>query len=58
MAGYHLQSATQAWERTLFWISQFVEGQPPVQLKNAGSYAQAKTERKKKKPASDDLGPE
>jgi carboxymethylenebutenolidase len=58
VANYHAESAALAQERTLFWISQFVEGQPPIQLKNAGFYAQAKTERKKKKPAGDDLGPE
>ncbi|MGB8364312.1 MAG: dienelactone hydrolase family protein [Rhizomicrobium sp.] len=54
---YDPQSATLAHERTLFWISQFVEGQPPIVLKNAGAYAQAKVDKKKKKPAGDDLGP-
>lgn len=54
---YHPESAFLAQERTLFWISQFVEGQAPIALKNAGSYAQAKTERKKKKPSGDDQGP-
>ena len=29
----------------------------PVALKNAGAYAQAKVEKKKKKAAADDLGP-
>ncbi|MFO1107732.1 MAG: dienelactone hydrolase family protein [Bradyrhizobium sp.] len=56
-ASYREEPAQKALERTLFWISQYVEGQPPVQLKNAGAYAQAKTEKKKKKAASDDLGP-
>jgi carboxymethylenebutenolidase len=57
--GEHFDAAAaeQAKERTLFWISQFVEGQPPVTLKNSGAYAQAKTEKKKKKAASDDMGP-
>ena len=55
---YREDAAGRALERTLFWISQYVEGQPPVQLKNAGAYAQAKTERKKKKKGGDDdLGP-
>lgn len=55
---YDEAAASTALERTLFWISQFVEGQPPVLLKNAGSYAQAKTDKKKKKKtAGDDLGP-
>ena len=40
------------------WISQYVQGQPPVLLKNAGAYAQAKVEKKKKKEETvDDLGP-
>jgi carboxymethylenebutenolidase len=52
------EAAQKALERTLFWISQYVEGQPPVQLKNAGAYAQAKTDKKKKKKGgSDDMGP-
>lgn len=54
--GHHEDSAQKALERTAFWISQYVEGQPPVLLKNAGAYAQAKTEKKKKK-KDDDLGP-
>jgi carboxymethylenebutenolidase len=55
---YHAASAGQALERTLFWISQFVEGQAPIALKNSGNYAQAKVEKKKtKKGADDDLGP-
>jgi carboxymethylenebutenolidase len=52
---YREDAAGKALERTLFWISQYVEGQKPVLLKNAGAYAQAKTERKKKK--TDDSGP-
>ena len=57
--GYDAAAAQSALERTLFWISQFVVGQPPIQLKNAGAYAQAKTEKKKKKKegGGDDLGP-
>lgn len=50
-------AAELARERTLFWISQYVVGQEPLQLKNAGAYAQSKTERKAKKKAGDDLGP-
>jgi len=56
--GFDAAAAESAQERTFFWISQFVEGQPPVLLKNAGAYAQAKAEKKKKKSsASDDMGP-
>jgi carboxymethylenebutenolidase len=55
--GVQQQAAEKALERTLSFISQYVEGQPPVLLKNAGSYAQAKTEKKKKKKGSDDMGP-
>ncbi len=52
------QASALAFERTLFWVSQFVQGQGPIALKNAGNYAQAKQEKKKaKKPESDDLGP-
>ncbi|MCK9915669.1 dienelactone hydrolase family protein [Microbacteriaceae bacterium K1510] len=55
---YNEDSAQKALERTLFWISQYVEGQAPILLKNAGYYAQAKTERKKKKKEDgDDMGP-
>jgi carboxymethylenebutenolidase len=55
--GLQRQAADKALERTLSFISQYVEGQPPVLLKNAGSYAQAKTEKKKKKKGNDDMGP-
>ncbi len=53
------EAAHKALDRTLFWISQYVEGQPPILLKNAGAYAQAKTDRKAKKKMSggDDMGP-
>src|SRR5208282_512730 len=55
---YNEAAAHQALDRTLFWISQYVQGQAPIALKNAGSYAQAKTDKKKKKKEnSDDLGP-
>jgi carboxymethylenebutenolidase len=54
---YRKDAARTALDRTLSWISQYVEGQPPVALKNAGAYAQAKVEKKKKKAAADDLGP-
>ena len=56
-AGFDAAIADQALERSLFWVSQFIEGQPPVTLKNAGAYALAKTEKKKKKKAEDDMGP-
>lgn len=57
-ATYDSAAADQAMERTLFYISQFVVGQGPIQLKNSGSYAQAKTEKKgKKKTGGDDMGP-
>ncbi|CCJ08110.1 dienelactone hydrolase family protein [Methylocystis sp. SC2] len=49
-------AAQSARERTLFWISQYVEGQKPIALKNSGSYAQAKVDKKKKK-GGDDMGP-
>jgi len=57
--GFQEEAADKALDRTLFWISQYVEGQPPILLKNAGAYAQAKTDRKakKKKSGSDDMGP-
>jgi carboxymethylenebutenolidase len=55
---FNADAAQLALQRTLSWISQYVEGQPPVVLKNAGAYAQAKTDKKKKKrPAADDPGP-
>lgn len=57
-ASYDPEAARIALERTLFWISQFVEGQGPVALKNAGAYALAKVDKKKKKESSgDDMGP-
>jgi carboxymethylenebutenolidase len=54
---YNEDAAQKALERTLQWIFQYVEGQPPIALKNSGSYAQAKIEKKKKKAGGDDLGP-
>ena len=56
---YNEEAAQKALERTLFWISQYVEGQPRVTLKNAGAYAQQKADKKKTKKAAagDDLGP-
>ncbi|MDI4664473.1 dienelactone hydrolase family protein [Xanthobacter autotrophicus] len=54
---YNAEAASKAQERTLFWISQYVVGQGPVQMKNGGAYAQAKTEKKGKKKADDDMGP-
>lgn len=56
--GYHDGATKAALERTLTWISQYVEGQPPILLKNSGAYAQAKVDKKKKKKeAADDMGP-
>lgn len=54
---YDAAAAQAALERTTAWLYQYVEGQPPVQLKNAGAYAQAKIDKKKKKSSVDDLGP-
>jgi len=55
---YQAEAAQTALDRTLNWVSQYVAGQPPILLKNAGAYAQAKVEKKKKKKeAADDLGP-
>jgi carboxymethylenebutenolidase len=56
---FNAEAAAKAQERTLFFISQFVVGQGPVQLKNSGFYAQQKQVKKKKKKASggDDMGP-
>lgn len=55
---FNAEAADTAMQRTLSWISQYVEGAAPAILKNAGSYAQAKTEKKKKKKAdADDMGP-
>lgn len=56
---YNSEAAKTALERTLVWISQYVQGQPPILLKNAGAYAQAKVDKKKKKKKddADDLGP-
>jgi len=50
-------AAQSARERTLFWISQYVQGQQPIALKNSGSYAQAKVAKKKKQSGGDDMGP-
>ncbi len=54
---YHDEATRTSRERTMLWISQYVVGQPPIALKNAGAYAQAKVEKKKKKEGGDDLGP-
>jgi carboxymethylenebutenolidase len=50
------EAAQKALDRTMTWVSQYVEGQPPITLKNAGAYAQQKAD-KKKKAAAKDLGP-
>jgi carboxymethylenebutenolidase len=55
---YQVDAAQAALKRTQAWIFQYVEGQPPIALKNSGAYAQAKVDKKKKKKeAADDLGP-
>jgi carboxymethylenebutenolidase len=55
---YHHEAAKAVLDRTLFWIAQYVEGQEPIALKNAGAYAAAKVEKKKKpKAPADDMGP-
>ena len=55
---YQEEAAQKALERSLSWISQYVQGQAPIALKNSGAYAQAKVDKKKKKgAAADDLGP-
>jgi carboxymethylenebutenolidase len=57
---FNPEAAAKALERTLFFVSQFVVGQAPIQLKNSGFYAQQKTVKKKKKKAAgggDDMGP-
>jgi carboxymethylenebutenolidase len=55
---FNAEAAQSALDRTLFFVSQYLEGQRPIALKNSGAYAQAKVEKKKKKPAGgDDLGP-
>ena len=56
-ASYDETASKLAHERTMTWISQYVVGQPPIALKNAGAYALAKTDKKKKKKADDDMGP-
>ena len=56
-SSYNEEAATKALERTLFWISQYVEGQPPILLKNAGFYAAAKTEKKKQPAKASADGP-
>ncbi|BBA36186.1 dienelactone hydrolase [Methylocaldum marinum] len=53
---YDAAAAQKAFERTFTLISHNLQGPPPVTLKNQGAYAATKVE-KKKKPASDDLGP-
>jgi carboxymethylenebutenolidase len=58
---YNAAAAQEAMERTLFFVSQFVVGQGPIKLKNAGSYADIsmkdKKRKKKKAAGGDDMGP-
>jgi carboxymethylenebutenolidase len=54
---FNADAARLALERTLFWTAQYVEGLPPATLKNAGAYAQSKTEKKKKLAGDDMVGP-
>lgn len=46
--GYDEAAARLAFERTLSMIAQYVEGQAPIPLKNAGAYLSQKAEKKKK----------
>jgi carboxymethylenebutenolidase len=56
--GYDAEATRKANERTSFWLSQYVVGQQPILLKNAGAYAAQKNEKKKTKAAAaDDMGP-
>lgn len=56
--GYDEASAAQALERTLFWLSQYLAGPGPVQMKNAGAYANvSEKSAKKKKPVASEDGP-
>ena len=55
-AGYDAEVAGKAQARTLTWISQYLQGQPPVAMKNAGAYALAKVDKKAKKKDAD-MGP-
>jgi carboxymethylenebutenolidase len=54
---YNEESAGRALERTLFMISQYVDGQPPVKLKNSGAYLSQEAKRKKKPTAAANDGP-
>ncbi len=54
---YNEEAAQRAKDRTMFMISQYVRGQGPVQLKNAGAYLSQET-KKKKKPVAPDGPPE
>lgn len=44
---YSQESAARAFDRTLFMISQYVDGQPPLQLKNSGAYLRKKRNAKR-----------
>jgi len=54
---YDAGAAEKSLHATLTMIAHRLEGPPAVTLKNAGAYASAKTDKKKKPAASDDLGP-
>jgi carboxymethylenebutenolidase len=56
-ASYHEPAARLAFERTLSLISQYVEGQAPIALKNAGAYLSQKVEKKKKPATGANDGP-
>jgi len=54
---YNEDAAIKARERTLFMISQYLEGQGPVKLKNAGAYISQESKKKKKPAAAANDGP-
>lgn len=54
---YSEVAAVQALDRTMTLITHTIEGPPAVTLKNAGAYAAAKPDKKKKAASEDDLGP-
>ncbi|GGF67276.1 carboxymethylenebutenolidase [Azorhizobium oxalatiphilum] len=56
-ATLHVGAREQAFARTQTFIAQYVEGVSPAVLKNAGAYAQAKTERRKGGAAKEEAGP-
>ncbi len=56
-AAHDEPAAQLALDRTLFMISQYVEGQPAIAMKNSGAYLAQKPEKKKKTAAAVNDGP-